>query len=160
MDHFHIHVKCVYFIKNDVYSITKWYIHLPSSLWFIHFLLYSWFPLGLYYLKHLIWQMYQSILIDPDFNNSLKHTIRTQNKQVHVSYTVFSWFGFSFHYLLSYDKIKMQNAYIRICNNKICIVMSLHFWFRTALRWISPPDKCRRFLLHAFVTKTRHSIQQ
>lgn len=95
------------------------------------------------------------------FNNSFKHTIGTQNKQVHVSYTVFPWFGFSFHYLLSYDKIKMQNAYIRICNNKICIVVSLHFWFRIALRWISPLAKCRRFLLHAFVTmKTRHSIQQ
>lgn len=27
------------------------------------------------------------------------------------------------------------------------------------LRWISTPNKCRRFLLHAFVTNTRHSIQ-
>lgn len=152
---------CLFYQKWCLFNYKIIYIHLSSSLWFIHFLLYSWFPLGLYYLKRLIWKMYQSILIDPDFNNSLKHTIGTQNKQVHVSYyTVFPWFGFSFHYLLSYDKIKMQNAYIRICNNEMCIVMSLHFWFRTALRWISPPDKCRRLLLHAFVTKTRHSIQQ
>lgn len=129
MDHFHIHVKCVYFIKNDVYSITKWYIHLPSSLWFIHFLLYSWFPLGLYYLKRLIWQMYQSILIDPDFNNSLKHTIRTQNKQVHVSYTVFPWFGFSFHYLLSYDKIKMLISGFAIMR---CALLC-HFTFGSGL---------------------------
>lgn len=62
---------CLFYQKWCLFNYKIIYIHLSSSLWFIHFLLYSWFPLGLYYLKRLIWQMYQSILIDPDFNNSL-----------------------------------------------------------------------------------------